>query len=123
MENAPSNPPPNSSAAPISSDDKLWSIFCHLSLLFGIGFILPLIVYLVKKQDSPVTAENAKEALNFHISIYLYLFVSFLLCFVLIGFVLFPVVIVGSIVFAIMACLKVSEGVPYRYPLTIRLIK
>ena len=128
MENTPLEPtppsiPPTPAASPISSDDKLWSIFCHLSLLFGVGFILPLIVYLIKKQDSPVTAANAKEALNFHISVYIYLFVSFLLCFVLIGFVLIPVVGVAALVLAIVACLKVSEGVSYRYPFTIRLVK
>ena len=122
-DTTPPSIPTTSPATPISSDDKLWSIFCHLSLLFGVGFILPLIVYLIKKQDSPVTAENAKEALNFHISVYLYLFISFLLCFLFIGFLLLPVIGIASLVLAIVACLKVSEGVTYRYPMTIRLVE
>jgi uncharacterized protein len=106
-----------------SSDDKIWIVLCHLSLLLGIGFVLPLIVYFVKKQDAPLTAEHAKEALNFHISIYLYGFVSFLLCFVFIGFLLLPVVAIFSIVCAILACAKASKGEFYRYPATIRLVK
>lgn len=113
-------PPPVPPAA--TSDDKLWIIFCHLSLLFGVGFLFPLIVYLVKRQDSPLTAEHAKEALNFHISIYLYLFASFLLVFVFIGFLTGFVVIIMGFILPIIACLKASEGQFYRYPLTIRLV-
>lgn len=105
-----------------SSDDKIWIIFCHLSLLLGIGFLLPLVVYLVKKDDSPAVAGQAREALNFHISVYLYLFVSFLLCFILIGIPLLFLVGTGSAVLAIVAAIKVSEGKSYRYPLTIRLV-
>lgn len=113
-------PPPLPPAG--GSDDKIWIILCHLSLLLGVGFLLPLIVYFVKKQDAPLTAEHAREALNFHISVYLYAFVSLLLCFVFIGIPLLIVVVIGSIVCAILACIKASEGQFYRYPLTLRLV-
>lgn len=106
----------------LTSDDKIWVILCHLSLLIGVGFLLPLIVYLVKKHDAPVTAEHAKEALNFHISVYLYGFISVILCFILIGFPLLMIIAVGSLVLAIIAAFKASEGEFYRYPLTIRLV-
>ena len=106
----------------MNSDDKLWAILCHLSLLLGVGFLFPLVVYLVKRQDSPIAAEHAKEALNFHISVYIYGIASVLLCFVLIGIPLLIAVIVGSLVCAIIACIKASEGQLYRYPLTIRLV-
>lgn len=105
-----------------SSDDKIWIILCHLSLLIGIGFLLPLVVYLVKKQDAPSTAEHAKEALNFHISVYIYGFVSVLLCFIFIGIPLLFALMIGSIIFSIIAAIKASDGQFYRYPLTIRLI-
>ncbi len=116
MENSPTNPPP----LPVTSgsDDKIWIILCHLSLLLGVGFILPLIVYFVKKQDAPLTADHAKEALNFHISA----IVSLVLCSIFIGILLLPIVIVGSVVCAILACVKASAGEFYRYPLTIRLV-
>jgi uncharacterized Tic20 family protein len=118
-------PPPPLPEEPllVSSDDKIWVILCHLSLLLGIGFVLPLIVYLVKRQDAPATAAHAKEALNFHISVYLYAFISVLLCTILIGFLLLPVIAIGSIVCAILACIKASNGEFYRYPLTLRLVK
>ena len=106
----------------VSSDDKLWIILCHLSLLLGVGFLLPLIVYFVKKQDSPMAAEHAREALNFHITVYLYGIISFFLCFVLIGIPMLIVLALGSVVCSILACVKASEGLFFRYPLTIRLI-
>lgn len=115
-------PVPPAAAGTTTSDDKLWIIFCHLSLLFGVGFLFPLIVYLVKRSDAPLTAEHAREALNFHISIYLYLFVSFALMFVVIGFLTIFAVLIMGLIFPIVACLKASEGQFYRYPLTIRLI-
>lgn len=115
-------PTPDSSSHLPSSDDKIWIILSHLSLVIGVGFLLPLVVYFVKKEESPITAEHAKEALNFHISVYLYALISFVLCFVLIGIPLLILVAAGSFVLAIVACIKASEGQLYRYPLTIRLI-
>ena len=97
-------------------------IFSHLSLLFGVGFLLPLIVYLVKKQDSPVAAEHAREALNFHISVYLYGIVAAVLCLFLIGIPILIGIGIGSLVCSILASVAASEGRLYRYPLTIRLV-
>ena len=116
METLPPSP------SPVSSDDKLWIILCHLSLLLGVGFLLPLIVYFVKKQDSPITAEHAKEALNFHITIIIYGIISGILCLLLIGIPMLIILGVGSVVCAIIACVKASDGLFYRYPLTIRLV-
>ncbi len=110
-------------AEPIAGkDDKLWMVLCHLSLLLGVGFLLPLIVYLVKKQDSPAVANHAREALNFHISLFVYGFVSVLLVFVLIGIPLLILIGIGSLVCSILAAVKASEGSFYRYPLNIRLL-
>jgi uncharacterized Tic20 family protein len=117
--NPPFLPPvPN----PLTSNDKLLVILCHLSLILGVGFILPLIVFLVKREDSPLVAAHAKEVLNFHISLVIYVFVSFALMLILIGFLLFFAVILGSFICAIIAAIRASEGEFYRYPLTIRLI-
>lgn len=116
------NDMPPAIPGPTTSDDKLWIILSHLSLLLGVGILLPLIVYLVKKQDSPLVASHAKEALNFHISVYLYAFISALLCVVLIGFVLLPVIGLGALVCSIIASVKASDGQFFRYPLTLRLV-
>ncbi len=106
----------------VKSDDRIWIIVCHLSLFIGVGLLLPLIVYLVKKADAPLVAEHAKEALNFHISLLIYWIVTALLCAVLVGFLLIPVVGIIMVVFPIIAAVKASNGEFYKYPLTLRLV-
>lgn len=105
---------------PLTSEQKIWVLLCHLSIFLGVALILPLIVFLVKKQDDPVTAEHAKEALNFHISIFIYCIV---LTITMIGVFLVPVVAIAALILAIIAAVKASNGELYRYPLTLRLVK
>ena len=49
--------------------DKIWSMLSHLSALLGVGFVLPLVIYLAMRKESGYVAANAREALNFHISV------------------------------------------------------
>ncbi len=105
-----------------SSDDKVLGLICHLSSLLGVGIILPLVVYLVKKQDAGQVSEHAKEALNFHLSVLIYAACAVPLVFLGVGLLLFPVIAIGSLVLAIIAAVKASEGVVYRYPACIRFI-
>ena len=117
----PPVPPPDLPPVPVSSDDKIWVIGCHLSLLLGVGFLLPLIVYLAKRQDSPLVAAHAKEALNFHLSLLLYMVVTMpLIC---IGLPLFLLIAVASVILAIIAAVEASKGGFYHYPLTIHFIR
>jgi uncharacterized Tic20 family protein len=101
---------------------------CHLSALAGfvipgLGHVFgPLIVWLIKRGDSPEIDAHGKEALNFQISMLIYNVVAGVLCLVLIGFVLLAVLHILNVVFVIIAALKASEGQMYRYPLTLRLI-
>ena len=90
----------------------------------GIGHLLgPLIVWLSKRDGNPFIDDQGKEALNFQISITIYFAISVLLCFVLVGFVLLGVVSVFQIVCMIIAAIKASDGIAFRYPLTLRLVK
>lgn len=108
----------------INSTDKLFVVLSHLSGFLGVPLLLPLVVYLVKKDDeSSYVAENAKEALNFHISLLIYGIVSAILMIVIIGFVLLGLLAFFYLVCSIVAAIKGSEGKVYRYPLTIRLVK
>lgn len=87
------------------------------------SFLGPLIVWLIKKDQSAFVSDQAKEALNFQIAVAIALWVSFALLWVFcIGLVLLPIVYIGSIVFSIIAALEASKGVYYRYPYTVRLI-
>jgi uncharacterized protein len=105
-----------------SGDDKTLIILCHLSGLLGVGIILPLIVYLIKKDEPGRTAAHAGEVLNFHLSLVIYAVCAFPLIFIFVGIFVYIGIAIGSLVCAIIAAIKASEGVLYRYPLTIRFI-
>lgn len=111
-----------SETPPSSSSDKVLIILCHLSWLFGVGFVLPLIVYLATRSDSSRVPEHAREALNFHLSLLIYFVCSLPLFLLGIGFLLAGAIAVCGVVFALIAALKASKGEFYRYPWTIRLI-
>lgn len=103
--------------------DKIWSMLSHLSVLFGAGFILPLIIYLAMRKESDYVASNAREALNFHISVYLYCLCCVPLTFIIIGIPLLILIGFASVVLAIIATVKAADGRCYHYPLTLRLVK
>ncbi len=115
---------------------RVWSMFCHLSalaMLIGIPFgniLGPLFVWLFKKNEMPSVDKEGKKALNFQISMTLYLFVlgvsAFLLIFIFIGYLLIPVfflVIIADFVLIIIASVKVSNGEIFKYPMTIEFIR
>jgi uncharacterized Tic20 family protein len=92
------------------------------SLLGGLSFLGPLIVWLIKKDQSPFVADQGKEALNFQIAVTIAMLISAVTIMVCVGFVLIPVVFIGSIVFSVIGGLEANKGVYYRYPYTIRVI-
>jgi uncharacterized protein len=112
-----------------SRDVKTWNVLCHATALAGFfvpwaGHILgPLIIWLAKRSDSPEIDEHGKESLNFQISMLIYNVIAFVLCLVLIGFVILGILHILNLVLVIVASIQASEGKFYRYPLTIRLIK
>ena len=125
------NESPSPAPAPlpaVAHPSTSWPVLCHVAGLAGylgipFGNIAgPLIVWLVKRAEDPAVDAHGKEALNFQISWTIYAMVSGLLMFVVVGFVLLPVVYVSGLVLTIIGALKASKGEPYRYPLTIRLV-
>jgi uncharacterized Tic20 family protein len=122
METPPLPPLPPGVLPLPQSNDKLWIILCHLSLILGVGFILPLIVFLVKREESPLVAAHAKEVLNFHLSLVLWTFCSLPFVFILIGIPVLIGLYLTAFICAIIAAIRASEGSFYRYPITIRLI-
>ncbi len=120
-----SNDPAPSGDGEVSAEARNWATISHLSALVmfvGIPAVVgPLIVWLIKKED-PYIEWHAKEALNFNISFMIYGIVAGVLIFVLIGFILLPVVLIAWLVLVIMAAVKTSGGEDYRYPLTFRLV-
>ncbi|MCL2020809.1 MAG: DUF4870 domain-containing protein [Betaproteobacteria bacterium] len=119
-----SEPESTATASAPTADDRNIAMLAHLLGIFTY-FIGSLIIWLVHK-DKPEKAfvsAQAKEALNFQITMLLAYFVSGLLVFVLIGFLLIFIVFIVDIVFCIVAAISVSSGNNYRYPIVIRLLQ
>lgn len=111
----------------VTQEDKTFSMIAHLAPLFGymIGFgqlLIPLAILLIKS-DSPYIRDQAKESLNFQISMTLYCIVAGILCLVLIGFLLLAVLVIFGLITMIQATIKANEGEFYRYPFCLRLVK
>ena len=108
----------------VSQDDRTMAMIGHLSGIVA-GFIGPLIIWLINKDKTEKGWLNgqAKEALNFQITIFIAYVVAGILTIVLIGMLLIPVILIANLVLCIMAGMKANEGVDYRYPFAIRLIK
>ena len=129
---------PNASG--IDAQERQWAMFAHLSALIGgivtagwagsLGcFIGPLVIWLVKKETMPFVDDQGKEALNFNITVAI-VFAALLLLSLLtlgIGLVIaipaFFIIGIAWLVLTILASIKANEGVAYRYPFALRLIK
>ncbi len=109
-----------------SPEERNWALAAHVGTFvaawFAMGFLAPLIIMLVKGNDSAFVRRHAVESLNFQISLLIYLVVSFVLAFVLIGFLLMAFVGIFALVVIILATVKAANGEDYRYPLCIRLV-
>ncbi len=125
-------PPALVTEASPTSSEKNWSVAAHLASVAGwvgipFGHILaPLVVWLLKREDSEFVRGQAIESLNFQISMTIYAFAAGAVAATIIGLVVaIPAIIaiaIGDIIFTFIGALRVSEGVAYRYPWTIRLI-
>jgi uncharacterized protein len=117
-------------STPLGDQDKnstTWAMFCHLSgfagFLFPFGNIIaPLIIWGLKRHDSPYIDSQGKEAINFQISMCIYYAIAALLILVLIGLVIISVLAVFQIIVMIIAAVDAAQGRDFRYPLSIRFI-
>lgn len=104
-----------------SNDERLFAAAIYVSSFFT-TFIGPLLIWLLKKNESAFIDYHGKEYLNFMISYGAYSIVSMILMLVLIGFITIWVVGILAFVFTILAAIKAYEGKEYRIPLVFRLI-
>ena len=122
INDATAVPPPPSSAA--SQEDRTLALITHLSGIV-LGFIVPLIIWLVNKDkpDKGFLNDQAKEALNFQITLLIVYVIGTVLTVILIGALINLAAWITCIILSIMAGLKANEGVAYRYPFALRLVK
>lgn len=117
-------PPPPATDAPAPADQRTMAMLAHGLGIFT-GFLGALVIWLINKDDSSkgFVVDQAKEALNFQITLIIAYFISGLLTVVLIGFLMMSVVWIASLVLCILAAVKANNGEAYRYPFALRLIK
>jgi uncharacterized protein len=119
---------PDSSSAP-TQDERTWGMLSHLSAFAGfiippLGNVLgPLVVWLIKREQSAFVADQGKEALNFNITVLMGAAICGALVFVFVGILLGVALFIFWLAVTIIAGIKAGEGVRYRYPFAIRLIK
>jgi uncharacterized Tic20 family protein len=131
-------PPPLTPGSP-SAEERQWAMFAHLSALAGAlltgafggwGFFIgPLVIWLVKKDSMPFVEDQAKEALNFNITVSAIFLILWILTVItlfigsLLTFPLMFIIGIAALVLIVIAAMKATEGVAYRYPFTLRMIK
>lgn len=112
----------------LSTDETNWGMFAHLSALLGFlipfgNVIGPLVIWLTKGKESAHVGTEAREALNFQITVAIGALICFVLVFVAIGVLLMALLAVADLVLVIVAAVSASKGQSYRYPFAIRLVK
>ena len=132
FENMTAAPPPPAGAP--SAEERQWGLFGHLSSLSGLivpfgNLIGPLILWLIKKDTMAFASDQAKEALNFNITLLIIGVALFLLTLITFGIGIFITVPLGVLlgiawlVLTIIGAMKANDGEAYRYPFTLRLVK
>ncbi|MGK0239021.1 MAG: putative Tic20 family protein [Candidatus Pelagisphaera sp.] len=132
MEKDPNTPTPDSTPAntepssptEISKDARSMALLSHLLGVLT-SVLVPLIIWILKKEEDPYIEDQSKEALNFQITVIIAYFAVGIISVITfgIGAFLLPLVMIGNLAFGIIAAMKSNEGIAYRYPLSIRIIK
>ncbi|MBP1916629.1 DUF4870 domain-containing protein [Lederbergia galactosidilytica] len=105
-----------------NNNDRVLAAVIYIVSFFS-AFIGPLVIWLIKKDESSFIDYHGKEYMNFFISYAVYAIVASILMIVLIGFILLPIVGIAATVFTIIAAVKAYDGQAYRMPLIFRIIK
>lgn len=107
-----------------TGDERTLAILSHiLTIVPRIGIFGPLVIYLIKRDGPGFVTENARESLNFQITMYIGLLISGILTVVVIGLILLVALGLAELILVIIASVRVSESKIYRYPFNLRLIK
>ncbi len=130
-------PPPHDSGAPHngvtgpSKEERTMAMICHLLPFSGflvpaipvLNIVAPLVLWLIKKDSMPFVDQQGKEVLNFQITVSIAMFVCLITIWLILPLILMFGIAIAAIVLTIMGAIKANDGVAYRYPFTLRLIK
>ncbi|HEX2362528.1 MAG TPA: DUF4870 domain-containing protein [Jiangellaceae bacterium] len=117
----------SSSLPAVPSEDRNWATGAHLSAFLAayiaLGFLGPLVVLLVRGDRSQFVRQHAVEALNFNLTVLIWIAISVILIIVGIGILMLIAVGILYVVTVIVGAIRASSGEMFRYPLTIRFVK
>jgi uncharacterized Tic20 family protein len=123
----PSGVPPQKpvmSPSGLTDEERTWGMLAHISPFIagiaGLPFLGPLVVWMIYKEKSEFVSDQAKESLNFQLTVLIAILICAATC---VGLIVLPVVAIGALVYQIIAAMEANKGVQYRYPYTIRMIK
>jgi uncharacterized Tic20 family protein len=122
MEESSSSQSDSQNLSPtVSQDSKNIALLMWLGTIF-FSFIPALVIYLIKTDDRYL-ADQSKEALNWSITVFIGTIIGWVLCIILIGFLVLFAIGILNIVFCILGVIATSNGKFFRVPFAIRLIK
>ena len=112
----------------VSKEEKNLAVIMHLSILAGIlipfvGLLIPVVIWALKKSESPYLDDQGKEVINFIINIFIVGVFVTVLCIIIIGFILVVPLALFLIIAPIVAAVRCSDGIYYKYPFIFRFIK
>ena len=108
-----------------TDEEKQWAMFVHLSQFLGFlvpvaGLIAPIVIWQMKKKDSPYIDANGRVVTNWILSAFIYSIICVLLAFIVIGIPLLLALVVFAVVFPIVGGIKANDGEVWSYPMSIR---
>ncbi|WP_078592780.1 DUF4870 domain-containing protein [Evansella clarkii] len=102
-------------------EERIIAMLIYL-VSFVTTFIGPLVIWLVKKNDSEFIDYHGREYLNFLITMTVYSIISAILVVVLIGLLLLWIIGIAALILTIVAAIKAYEGEHYRFPFIFRIL-
>lgn len=122
---------PNNGVAGPSKDERMMAMICHLLPFLGclvpgipvLNIVAPLVLWLIKKESMPFVEQQGKEVLNFQITVSIAIFACILTFWLILPLLLAFGIAIAAIIFMIIGAIKANDGIAFRYPLTLRLIK
>ncbi len=112
-----------------SKEERTYAMLCHIVAFGGFfvpivgNIVLPLVIWMIKKDNMPLVDDQGKESVNFQISISIYVLISSLLSTVFVGIPFLIAIIIFDIIQIIVAGMAANDGRAYRYPLCMRFVK
>ncbi|WP_329001668.1 DUF4870 domain-containing protein [Kribbella sp. NBC_00709] len=116
-----------------ASEERTWAMVAHVGVFIAawlaMGFLCPLIIWLLFRGRSEFVRRNALESLNFQISLLIYTAIAVVLVLITFGLgvlIIVPLIVIGAVaavVVIVRATIAASSGQEYRYPLTIRVVR